>query len=438
MVDAGAAFAGQAAGRGGRADGDVGEAIAVDVARAGDREAEPRGAGGGGRDRPGRRRWGRRGAAEVDVRAADVGHGAVPPIRARDHVGEAVAVDVARAGHGVAEAGAGLIGRIERRRRRGAEPGSESVEEVSPPLVGQVAVRRVRADDHVGEPVAVDVARAGDRPAEAGAGQVGGVRRPGGRRRQPGRASGEQIGAPLVDHVAAGRVRAHDDVAEAVAVDVARAGHGHAEEGSRGVGRVGRPRRTAGKAGRRAAEEVRAPLVGDRAIPEVGADERVAETVAVVVAGGGDGVAKLRVGLVGGVDRPRRRRRESGGGAEVEESAPLVGGGHAVPQVRADDHVGVAVAVRVARAGDGVAELRAGLVRRVERDRRRSEAGRGAEVDVGAPLVARAHHVVAPQRRADHDVGVAVTIRVARARHGQAELRVHFVGRLRQPGRGGG
>src|SRR4029079_13820762 len=140
----------------GRAHDDIGEAVAVHVSGRGH-------AGGVLRDRliallgpcgSGRQSCGR---AEVDVGASLVGLPVVVAGSAHDHVGEAVAVDVAGGAHAPAEAGARLIA-LHDPGRGGGEAGGRAQVHVGAALVGLPVVVEGSPDDQVRVAVAVDVA----------------------------------------------------------------------------------------------------------------------------------------------------------------------------------------------------------------------------------------------------------------------------------------
>ena len=162
--------------------------------------------------------------------------GRVVADRAGGYVGHAVAVDVADAGHGRAErVGGGEVGPARGRpvhlysAQDGAAPAHEHYVDGAGVFGGRVVGQR--AGGEVGHAVAVDVADAGNRPAEAVAGGEVGPARGGGV--DLGRAQDGAVPAheQQVDGAAHAAVKGADrHVRHAVAVDVADAGHGRPEK----------------------------------------------------------------------------------------------------------------------------------------------------------------------------------------------------------------
>ena len=257
-------------------------------------------------------------AAEVDVRATGVGSARVVPPCAHDHVGERVPVHIAGARHGDPE----VVAARDARHREvggGVRRRSAQEQECSPRLRRPAGVR---TDDHVVEAVVIDVARAGHRvaeeivrrePVERQVGDVVGL----------GSAE-EHVRATAAAPVRVVVRRADDDVVEPVAVDVARGPHRLAEPVARGLARehdVGR------RIGERPTEvEKRASSVRSRLIVAGRAYDDVAIAIAIEVAGlryggtervtlgrAGRGQQQIREGAVGG---GASRRKDHYQGAE--------------------------------------------------------------------------------------------------------------------------
>ena len=218
-----------AAGGGGgevaRADHDVVETVAVDVARSRDRTAEVRRLAVAARA-PQRRLPRTVPAAEEDERAPFVALAAGERRRPDDDVGVAVAVDVARAGHRDPEHRRGLLAVADPLRPAG-EPGGAAAEHQRPPGTAAACRAVRRPHDDVGEPVAVDVPGRGDGVPEV---RVLALprRRPARAPGQPRRRAEEEQGAALAGASRAGR--AEHDIAVAVAVDVSRTGRAGTQE----------------------------------------------------------------------------------------------------------------------------------------------------------------------------------------------------------------
>ena len=163
------------------ADDQVGEAVAVDVARRGDRAAalvvrrhaaeleavaavEAREIEVGGKAR---------GLAEHHIARAGIGAVRIGTAGADDQVGEAVAVDVAgrgdRAAAAVIRRHAAELEAVAAVEAREVEVGGKArglaEHHIARARIGAVRIGPVGADDQVGEAVAVDVARRGDRAA---------------------------------------------------------------------------------------------------------------------------------------------------------------------------------------------------------------------------------------------------------------------------------
>ena len=263
-------------------------------------------------------------------------------------------------------------------------------------------------------------------------GLVGGIRAP---RRIPHEAAGaaaKEECPSLVDRRAVPSVGADDHVVKTIAVDVARAGGRRSD-----VGVLLRRDRTLPRHRSVHAEEARvdedAAFVGSHVVPEGGGDEQVVLTVAVDVSGARDDGAEEGAGLVlGRIEQPVLGSNSGRPGERppVDVRASLVDRG-AVPRVCADGDVREAVAVEVARARDRVAELRVGLIRRIGRPAGRGlVAARVAGEEICAPLL---RGLAVPVRRADDQIGVSVTVDVARAGHREAESGVLLVRRIERP-----
>ena len=154
------------------------------------------------------------------------------------------------------------------------------------------------------------------------------------------------------------------------------------------------------------------------------ADGKVGETIAVDIAGGGDGVAVKGFGLVakaapgGGGNEPRWRAAKDEGGAFGELVVAEVGG--------ADDDVGKGVVADVAERGDGVTELGAGHVTGEDLVGGGVEAGRGAEKDPdGAGIFEEA---VVVEGSADDDIREAVAVEIADSSDGGAQAYAGLIG----------
>ena len=297
------------------------------------------------------------------------------------------------------------------------------------PLVRLAIVVGVGADDHVADPVAVDVAGGADGTAEARTRLVA-LRPPvgvGGRPRlsEPARRAVPHEDLALVGLAVVVERRPDDDVRVAVAVHVARRAHRDAE-----VRRAwllcadqsaldGTP--VAPSPVTRAVPDERRAFVGLGLGEAARADDDVVVTVAVDVPRRGHRVAHARLGVVARRG-PVRHARRTVVRAVVDEDLPLV----RLPVVeehRADDDLGVAVAVDVSGRGHRVAELRAGLVPFVVPDPRRRQSRGTAEERLGPSepfgVVWRARQHVAEAVAVDVPRGrdrPAVVVRLGRAR----------------------
>ena len=364
-------------------------------------------------------------APEDDVAGAGAGAAAVVERRADNQVVEAVAVDVARRRDGIAGMVVSDLGvdpeaadtqrdvievdRREAARRAEHDIGGAAVEKAR-------AVVVVSADDHIVEAVAVDVA--GSRHREAGIIarrltddlEAAGARRNGAEvdRRQARSGAEQDIGRTGIG--AAGVVverRRDDDVGETVAIDVASRGDRisrqvvgrladelEAAGAVRDVGKVdGRRRR------RRAEHDVgRAGIRVSAEIITVCPDDDVGEAVAVHIAGRGDPAAGLvDTGLADDLETTRAAgdvrkvdRRQATGHAEHD-----IGRAGGSVAIRRDEKVVDAVAVDIAGGGDGIAGI---VIRRLANNLETAGAGR----DVGK--VDRRRR----RRRAEHDIGSTV------------------------------
>ncbi len=423
-----------------RADDHVVVSVAVRVARARDALAED-GAGLLGLERG---RGGHGSAVGHSVRAAEEDERCALQIlaqgvaaRADDDVVVAVAVDVARARHAVAEA---VLARLAQERGRGGrgaavrDAGRAAEKDERSAVAARRRVVALRADDHVVVSVAVRVARARHPEAELGVAIVR-LERRGGRR-----IAGQATRSAAVDERRAlGRLprvvgaRADDDVVESVAVRVARRRHSGTEERRLlvGLNRGGRCLRVPARHARRPAEEdERRALVQLAAVVVGRPDQDVVVSVAVDVARSRHRGAEQRAVLIR-LERGRGGRRraglDAGRRAAEDERGALVGLARIVP-TRPDDDVREAVAVRVARARDRDPEVGVDLVG-LEHGARGGvavrDADRAAEEDDRDALVRLARVVAA--RTHDHVVE-AVAVRVAGARDALPETGVGLVG----------
>ncbi len=309
-------------------------------------------------------------ATVVDERRADAGRPQVEG-RADDDVVEAVGVDVARAVDAAAELGARLVrlqDRVGERRETAADARRPAVIDERQSLVALPRVVDVRAGDDVVVAVAVRVARSGHRDAEIGGSLIRLDERVCGRGRPVADA-----GRPAVKNEHRARVHdrrvvpsgADDDVVVAVVVDVARTGDARAEERADLVrldDRVGVRRQPVADSGRASMKDEGHALVRLAQGVAAVSDDDVAVAVGVDVARARDHEVQggRRVGLDDPVDRGGRAVGDAVGAAVEDQRRALLrseivpGGG--------DDHVGVAVAVDVARAGHAVAHEGARLI----------------------------------------------------------------------------
>jgi len=321
-------------------------------------------------------------AVQVRVR-----HGAVVEARSHADVVEAVAVDVAETRYRHAQ----LVARAHAERLEQHRAGRARVDDRAAGVDARAAVAP-GPDHQVVVPVAVDVARAGQRVPEVAEGPGAEVHA----QRVARRARDQGHAARLlpVDRVVA--VRADRDVAHAVAVRVARVGHPGAEAAPRVAG-PGVHDRTV-----RAGQEV-------RAIPVERADHDVLDAVAGQVPDARHRVAEGRVGRRSAA-RPQhaeRRARESARATQARAAGVL----EARP---ADDEIATAVAVEVAGQLEHVAQALAAHAVARERGGRR-----GVLVHLDAPRLG-AGDVGA--RAADGDLERAVPVEVRRHRR-RAEAR---------------
>ena len=301
--------------------------------------------------------------------------------RPDDHVVNAVAVHVARSGHGAAAPVVGrravhgeAVGAVERAQlERGREAGERAEHHVA--LTGEVAVAIRRADDEIADAVTVHVPRRADREAarveriDAVDGEaVGAVE-------SAKIEGGAEVGLGAEHHVALTRAgssagiglgRADDEIADAVAVHVSRRAHRLAAQ----VARVAALNAVAvapvkgiqfdrrAKARRRPEYHIALAGTGLAAwISEEGADDQVIDAVAVHVARTIHRVATVVIGIdtvndetVGSVEATERDRGAEPVGA-AEHDVALAGTQPPVRRgmCRANDHVVVAVAVHIAR-----------------------------------------------------------------------------------------
>ena len=314
----------------------------------------------------------------------------------------------------VPEARAQLIGPA----RRAAQAGAAAVVEVDLPRVALVP----GAHEQVRVAIAVDVADPGQRIAIVAA-PVLPLVLPGRRGGQPAAVAEEDEGQAGVGSPAVVEPGADRHVAEAVTVDVAGRVHRRAEAGL-GVASAVAPVREGRDAGRRGVAEV------DEGRPVVGRQEAVLRrahhdlgvAVPVHVAGRGDVVAELGLGLGrlqedvrGGGDEPGGRAQPDEDGAALEVAAVRV-----VPGGAGQD-VGVAVAVDVG-SGHRVAQLRVLIVGLHGPGRGGREAARLTEEDEHPALGELAVGVAAALGAADREILDAIAVHVAHHGHRPAEL----------------
>ena len=291
-------------------------------------------------------------AAVVDVRLARAAAGVVVAVRADDHIHVAVAVHVARAGDTVAERVVRLLA-LDAPVRRRREAARTAVIDVRLARTTAATVVAVRADDHVRIAITVHVTRRGDAAAKVVLGALAQV--------APVRRCGEAARAPVVNiRLARGAglvvvvTRADDHVRVAVAVHVTRRCDTLAEMVVLRLA-LDAPVRRCREAARAPVVHVCLARVAASTVVVERADDHVRVAVAVHVTRRGDAEAELvapRLTIVA----PVRRRREAARRAVVHVRLAR-GAGLVVVVTRADDHVRVAVAVYVARAGDGPAEI---------------------------------------------------------------------------------
>ena len=163
----------------------------------------------------------------------------------------------------------------------------------------------------------------------------------------------------------------------------------------------------------------------------MGADDHVAIAVAVDVARRGNGSSEFGARLIA-LDRPCGRRCKTRGRPKESVDTPLVGLAVVVGE-GADDHVREAVAVDITRRGDRGSELGVRLIALGGPGRGGRETGRRAEENRGTPLVGLA---VVEERRADDDLVESIPVDVSGRRDRRAELCAGLVA-LGGPGRSG-
>ena len=240
------------------------------------------------------------------------------------------------------------------------------------------------------------------------------------------RSPGDSHPAVAVEHGGLPRVRlpvvplvgADDEVAESVAVDVPRRTRCVTRQDTTLVA-LHEPRRLAGQPRSGTQVEVRPSFVELPVVVVRSADDDVAEAVAVDVSAPRAHVAERGSGLV--THRaPGRSAGQSRCGPEVEEGAAFVDV-LSVVRRRPDEDVAEAIAVDVPRGGDGKAEQLVGLVTFADPCRRRGQSRGGAHEDIGASEDAI-------QPGAHDDVAVPVTVHVSGARDGRPECRSGLIG----------
>ena len=270
------------------------------------------------------------------------------------------------------------------------------------------------ADDQIGEPVAVDVPRRGDGAAGAvvivaSPEDEPAIARRDGAQAQSGakaaRFAEHDIALARLDRVVArhtGITRAHDQIGEPIAVDVARPRHREsgliaallALEREAAIARRDGGEVDAGAKPARLAKHhialTRLGRGGPRRAGIAGADDEIVEAIAIDVARRGDGNSGERVGVLAAHDETARA---GGDGGEIDAGAkPARLAEHDIPvpgmelparrparQGRADDQVGEPVAVDVPRRGHREAGLIAGIL--PEDDKAAGAGGDGGQVD---------------------------------------------------------
>ena len=395
-------------------------------------------------------------AAEDDVAASGVAAGGgIGLRRADDQVGKTVIVEIARSRHRTAAAvaralpvddeaaGSGCHGR--QVHRCGASAAKDNIA-----AAGVGACRRVgarRADDQIGQTVAVDVPRSGHAAAAAvtcalavdGEAALASRHRGQGQRRSR-RPPQNDEGAPGVGASSRVGTRSADgQVGEAVTVDVAEGSHRQTAGVAAGLPFDGEA--TAAASHRRQVDPCRVGAAEhDIAAAGVSAagrislahtDDQVGHAVAVDVAGSRHGQAAAGAGGLtfdGEAARAGRHRAELDsprGAAAVDDVGPAgVAACARVSQWRRDDEVRQTVAVEIARPGHGAAAAVACAgaldheAARTRRDCRQRYRGRGAaaEDNVGAACVTSRRRVGAG--RADDQIRQAVAVDVTRRSHG--------------------
>ena len=265
---------------GGGADQDVGRSVAVDVAGPGDRHQVL------ARLLAGDLQQERATGPGAHLRGARVEPGDIGPRRADQHLGELVAVDVARRGHALPEPVAG--GRAEDLEE---PPAARARDDHQRAGVGAAAVVEGRADGAIARAVAVQVPEAGHVVAELV------EARPLHGREQLAIQAREQLDAPGVGAAAVVEGRADGHIGNPVAIDVADPGH-RLRVALPGRGACAAPERAPVAAGQRA-HGAEAPTL------ERGAGEQVGDAVAVEVAGSADVEAEPIVAFAR--ERPEQR-----------------------------------------------------------------------------------------------------------------------------------
>ena len=402
------------------------------------------------------------GGAEDDIAAPCTGaSGGVTQVGAHHQVGQAVAVDIAGCGHADAAAIAGALPvddkaaaavghrtEVHRRRARLAE------HQVAATCIGACAgITRLGTHNQVGQAVAVDITGTGYAPtAVVAAGATVD--------HEAARACGHHAElhgctAALAEHdIAAPRVgtgcgvavgRADDQVGQAVAVDIAGTSHtpaavvtGTLPIDDKAARPAGHRAEVDGRARRGAKHHVAAARIGPGRGARVAvrsAHNQVGQAVTVDVACAGHAVTALVQGALAVEDKAARscgHRTEldrcAAAFAKDHIAAPGIDTGGRIAQVGADDQIGQAVAIDIARTRNAGA---AGIAGALAVDHKATRARcHGAELDGGAAGLAK-HHItasgigahgrarVAP-KGANNQVSQTIAIDIARARHADA------------------
>ncbi len=222
-------------------------------------------------------------------------------------------------------------------------------------------------------------------------------------------------------------IGADDDVGEAVAVDVAGRAEAIAKE-SIGDVRLECLRRARSEPAPRAVEDPDESFIHLRVVVASGADDDVGVAVTIDVTGAGDS-PENGLGLVA-FEGPRWVRSQARSRSEVEVCGAFVELGVCASR-GGDDHVGVAVAVDVARCCCPDAESEVGDVEFLDPRRCALGAARRAAVEVDSTFVALP---VVESGCADQDVGVAVAVDVTCSGYRSGEAAIGL-GSVRRPGR---